>query len=162
MGCAVQIHEDADKRKTWATHTVDGWYLGTSPDHYRAHLIHVKGTKTEHVSETVFFKHKYLANPSVTHTNNVVDAARKLYGALSKKKQGRHSSTMESLKKPSDIFLTTAESSKKKMGRASQKKPPNNQSWYNKKVKICINRSTTANFSITNKCITMEIRKHAQ
>ena len=58
MGCAVKIHEDADKRKTWAPHTMDGWYLGTSPDHYRAHLIHAKGTKAEQVSETVFFKHK--------------------------------------------------------------------------------------------------------
>ena len=37
MGCAVQVHEDADKRKTWQHHTVHGWYLATSPDHYRAH-----------------------------------------------------------------------------------------------------------------------------
>ena len=69
MGCAVQIHEDADKRGSWSPHTVDGWYLGTSPDHYRSHIIHVKGTKADRISETVFFKHKYLTNPTVTHTD---------------------------------------------------------------------------------------------
>jgi hypothetical protein len=114
MGCAVQIHEDADKRGSWSPHTVDGWYLGTSPDHYRSHIIHVKGTNADRILETVFFEHKYLTNPTVTHADNVVDAARALCDALSKKKQGIHNSTMESLKKLSDIFLTTAESSKDK------------------------------------------------
>ena len=90
MGCAVQIHEDADKRGSWSPHTVDGWYLGTSPDHYRSHIIHVKGTKADRISETVFFKHKYLTNPTVTHADKVVNAARALCEALSKKKQGMY------------------------------------------------------------------------
>ena len=112
MGCAVQIHEDADKRGSWSPHTVDGWYLGTSPDHYRSHIIHVKGTKADRISETVFFKHKYLTNPTVTHADKVVNAARALCEALSRKKQGMQNHTMESLKKLSDIFLTTAKSNK--------------------------------------------------
>ena len=37
MGCQVQVHEKTDKRGTWAFHSVNGWYLGTSPDHYRTH-----------------------------------------------------------------------------------------------------------------------------
>ena len=98
MRCVVQIHEDADKRGSWSPHTVDGWYLRTSSDHYRSHIIHVKGTKVDRILETVLFKHKYLTNPTVTHTDNVVDtAARALCDALSKKKQGVHNSTMESL-----------------------------------------------------------------
>ena len=112
MGCAVQIHEDADKRGSWSPHTVDGWYLGTSPDHYRSHIIHVKGTKADRISETVFFKHKYLTNPTVTHADKVINAARALCEALSRKKQGMQNHTMESLKKLSDIFLTTAKSNK--------------------------------------------------
>ena len=54
MGCGVQIHENAGKRRTWAPNPVDGYYLGTSPDHYRAHRIYVKGTNAERISETVF------------------------------------------------------------------------------------------------------------
>ena len=38
MGCEVQVHEKTDKRGTWAYHSVDGWYLATSPEHYRTHL----------------------------------------------------------------------------------------------------------------------------
>ena len=53
VGCGVQIHKDADKRGSLSPRTVDGWYLGTSPDHYRPHIIHVKGTKANRVSETV-------------------------------------------------------------------------------------------------------------
>jgi len=108
MGCAVQVHEDADKRKTWAPHTVDGWYLGTSPDHYRAHLIHVKGTKAERVSETVFFKHKYLTNPSVTHADRVISAARELFNALNKKRRGLGSQNMQALQDLSKLFLKQA------------------------------------------------------
>ena len=111
IGYAVQIHEDADKRGSWSPHTVYGWYLGTSPDHYQSHRIHVKGTKTDRIPETVFFKHKYLTNPTVTHADKVVNAARSLCEALDRKKQGMHNNTMESLKKLSDIFLTTAKSS---------------------------------------------------
>ena len=114
MGCGVQIHEDADKRRSWSPHTADGWYLGTSPDHYRSHVIHVKCTKADRVSETVFFKHKYLMNPTVTNTDTVVNAARALCEALSKKKQGMSNSTMDALRNLSNIFLVTVKSNKNK------------------------------------------------
>ena len=70
----------------------------------------MKGTKADGISETVFFKHTYLTNTTVKHADKVVNAARALYEALSKKKQGIHNNTMESLKKRSHIFLTTAKS----------------------------------------------------
>ena len=37
MGSAVQMHEKPTQRKTWAPHSIDGWYVGTSLEHYRAH-----------------------------------------------------------------------------------------------------------------------------
>ena len=77
---------------------MDGWYLGTSPHHYRSDIINVKGTKADRVSETVLFKHKYLTNPTVTHVDKVVDAARALYEAFSNKKQGMSNVTMDALK----------------------------------------------------------------
>ena len=106
MGCAVQIHEETSQRRTWAPHSADGYYLGTSPDHYRAHRIFVKATNAERVSETVFFKHKYLTNPTVTHADRVVQAARELYNALSKKTMERtRVSTMEGLRELSKMYL---------------------------------------------------------
>ena len=47
------------------------------------------------------FRHKYLRNPPVTHTDNVVDAAKETHNCM-----------MESLEKLSDILLTTTESNK--------------------------------------------------
>ena len=58
MGCAVQVHEKTDKRGTWSYHSVDGWYLSTSPEHYRTHRCHIKSTKSERFTDTIQFNHK--------------------------------------------------------------------------------------------------------
>ncbi|KAL7481979.1 hypothetical protein ACHAW6_007660 [Cyclotella cf. meneghiniana] len=47
MGCEVRLHEKTDKHSTWAFHCVDGWYLNTSPEHYRVHNCHIKDTQSE-------------------------------------------------------------------------------------------------------------------
>ena len=112
MRCAVYIHEDSDKRGSWSPHEVIGRYLRTSPDHYRSHIIHVKGSKVDRISRTIFFRHKYLTNPTVTHADRVVDVTRALFDALRRKKQGIRNTIMECLKKQSDVSLTTAKSCK--------------------------------------------------
>jgi hypothetical protein len=56
MGCAVQLHQSSERRAIWAANLIDGWYLQTSPEHYQCHIIYVKQTKSERVSDTVFFK----------------------------------------------------------------------------------------------------------
>ena len=84
-----QIHNESSQRRTWAPHFVDGYYLGTSPDHCRAHRIYVKATNAERVSKTVFFKHKYLTNPTVTHADTVVQAPKKLYNAPARRNMAR-------------------------------------------------------------------------
>ena len=77
--------------------------------------MYVKGTKADRISETAFFKHKYLINTTSTYADKLMDSSRALCDALSKKKQGMHNSTMEYLKKLSDIFLTTAKISNNNM-----------------------------------------------
>ncbi len=57
MGCAVQLYESINRRRTWADHSTNGWYLMTSNKHYRCHIIYVKKTRSERISDTVFFKH---------------------------------------------------------------------------------------------------------
>ena len=69
MGCQVQVHEKTDKRGTWSYHTVDGWYLSTSPEHYRTHKCHIKETKLDRFSDTVQFQHKNITNPTITPHN---------------------------------------------------------------------------------------------
>ena len=82
LGCAVQIHEKPSKRRTWAVHSVDGWYLGTSPGHYRCYDVWVKGTGAVRSTNTVFFKHKHITNPTVTPADAIVNAAKDLTAAL--------------------------------------------------------------------------------
>ena len=33
LGCAVQVHENPAKRKSWDPHAVNGWYIGTLAEH---------------------------------------------------------------------------------------------------------------------------------
>ncbi len=73
-GCNAQVHEKNDKQGTWAFHLVDGWYLFTSPEHYRTHNCHVKHTKSKRLSNTVQFQHKCITNPSITHAVKVMHA----------------------------------------------------------------------------------------
>jgi hypothetical protein len=74
MGCEAQVHEKTDKHGTWAYHSVDGWYLFTSLEHYRTHNCHIKHTKSERLSDTVQFQHKRITNPTITHANKVMHA----------------------------------------------------------------------------------------
>ncbi len=87
MGCEAQVHEKTDKHGTWAYHLVDGWYLFTSPEHYRTHNCHIKHTKSERLSDTIQFQHKRIAKPTITHTNKVMhtlaDCVKALHGMTS-------------------------------------------------------------------------------
>ena len=74
MGCDVQIHEKKDKRGTWSYHTVDGWYLNTSPEHYRTHKCATKSTKHERLADTVHFNHKNITSPTLTNADKIMKA----------------------------------------------------------------------------------------
>jgi hypothetical protein len=74
MGCAVQFHIKPNRRKTFGEHSSDGWYLRTSPEHYRAHWVFVKATRAKRITDTVFFKHKYITQPTVTKADAIVNA----------------------------------------------------------------------------------------
>jgi hypothetical protein len=98
MGCEAQMHEKTDKCGTWAYHLVDGWYLFTSPEHYRTHKCHIKHTKSERLSDTVQFQHKRITNPTITHANKVMhalaDCVKALHGMMS---SARNSQTAQDL-----------------------------------------------------------------
>jgi hypothetical protein len=74
MGCHVQVHEKTDTRGTWAFHSVDGWYLSTSPEHYRTHKCHIKDTRSDRLSDTVHFQHKSITNPTMSPGDKLMTA----------------------------------------------------------------------------------------
>jgi hypothetical protein len=100
MGCEAQVHEKTDKRGTWAYHSVDDWYLFTSPKHYCTHNCHIKHTKSKQLSNTVQFQHKRITNPTITHANKVMhalaDCVKALHGMTS---STRNSQTAQDLKR---------------------------------------------------------------
>ena len=74
MGISVEVHEKTDKICTLAYHTVEGWYLATSPEHYRTHRCHIKSTNSERVTETIYFNHNKLIGTTITHADKVMAA----------------------------------------------------------------------------------------
>ena len=97
LGCEVLCHEQADKRGTWAPHAVKGWYIGASSEHYRCHRIMTKETGAERISETVFFKHKYITNPAVTLEDKMFKAIRDLARLLLGKANVKDEVTLQNL-----------------------------------------------------------------
>ena len=97
MGCEVQVHEKTDKRGTWAFHSVDGWYLNTSSEHYRVHNCHVKETKSKRLSDTVHFKHKNITNPEISPLDKLMHAIAKCKEAIANVNNGYSSQQMKEL-----------------------------------------------------------------
>ena len=71
MGWEVQSHENTDMRGTWAYHSIYGWYLTTSPDHYRTHLCHIRTTNSERFTNTAQFSHKNISKPTITYAEKL-------------------------------------------------------------------------------------------
>ncbi len=104
IGCAVQLHEKPKRRKTFGEHSVDGFYIYTSPDHYRCSVIFVKKTRQCRISDTVYFKHKYLTQPTVTAKDRIMKAILDLTAAIRGKLGDKSSSQYDALKKLSEIL----------------------------------------------------------
>ena len=74
MVCEAQVHDKPDKCGTWAYHLVDGWYLATSPGHYRTHICHIKTTNSERFTDTAQFSHQKIQKPAITLADKIMAA----------------------------------------------------------------------------------------
>ena len=74
MGCEVQVHEKTDKRGTWEYHSVNIWYLATSPEYYHTHLCHIKTTNIDRFTNTTQFNHRNITKPTITHADKIMSA----------------------------------------------------------------------------------------
>jgi hypothetical protein len=99
MGCAVQFHIKPNRRKSGGEHASDGWYLKTSPDHYRCHWIFVKATRAKRISDTVFFKNKFITQPTMATDDLVIKAIHDLTIAIKGNKDPRHGAQSEAITK---------------------------------------------------------------
>eukprot|EP00984_Skeletonema_dohrnii_P011431 scaffold4568_cov78-Skeletonema_dohrnii-CCMP3373.AAC.1 len=97
MGCSVQVHEPTNNRGTWDFHTVDGWYLHTSPEHYRTHVCHAKETRSERLSDTVHFMHKNITNPTVAPADKLMLALSDVNDAIQAKASSTTPEQMDEL-----------------------------------------------------------------
>jgi hypothetical protein len=75
LGCAVQVFNDMVTCISWEEQSKDGWYVGTSNKHYRTYDVWVKETRAVQNSDTVFFCHKYITQPTITKADIVTNAA---------------------------------------------------------------------------------------
>jgi hypothetical protein len=59
-GTRITAHETPIRRRTWAPHGQDGWYIGPALENYRFYTVYIKKTRGERIVETVeFFPEKF-------------------------------------------------------------------------------------------------------
>jgi hypothetical protein len=54
-GTTIIAHEIPNRRRTWAPHGQDGWYIGPALEHYRCYMVYITKTRGERIVETVDF-----------------------------------------------------------------------------------------------------------
>jgi hypothetical protein len=54
-GPRIIAHETPSRRRTWAPHGQDGWYIGPALEYYRCYTVYINKTRGERVVETVDF-----------------------------------------------------------------------------------------------------------
>jgi hypothetical protein len=108
LGCAVEVHVTPNKRKTLGKHTMMGYYLGNSVEHYRCHEIWTIYTRSVRIGQTVFFKHKYLTKPRITESDALLRASDELCAALRNTVTPVKGGTQRAVDMLMDIFKNVA------------------------------------------------------
>ena len=109
IGVCLPNPQNPDHRALWAPHSVNGWYPVTSTEQYHCYNVWIRETGYKIVSDTVYFKQKYITHPTVTPEDAVIKAARQLSVALKVKlKSAIDKSGINQLKKVDAFFITTA------------------------------------------------------
>jgi hypothetical protein len=49
LGTIIIAHETPNRRKTWAPHGQDGWYIFPALEHYRCYTVYISKTRSERV-----------------------------------------------------------------------------------------------------------------
>jgi hypothetical protein len=81
-GTRIIAHETPGRRKTWAPHGQDGWYIGPALEHYRCYPVYITKTRSSRIVETVEFYPHQLKIPFPSSSDLSTQAATELTHAL--------------------------------------------------------------------------------
>ena len=77
-GTKCQVHQKPGQRRTWAAHSIKGWYVGPSMHHYRCYRVYIPSTNAERIADTIEFIHDKLPIPATSSLDQARQAARDL------------------------------------------------------------------------------------
>jgi hypothetical protein len=118
LGCAIQAHVKPEDQRTWDTQSDAGFSLSTSMQHHQCFQVYITKTRATRISNTVFFKHQYITNLTVSPESHVIVAAQQLATAL-KGNILAGNKMAEALKKVSKLFTKIA-AAKNKTAKAKE------------------------------------------
>jgi hypothetical protein len=83
---------------------VDGWYLRTSYEHYRCHVIFVKHSRSKRISDTVHFKHRHIMISTITPEDTIVKCLNDLTQALKEWRNTKGAIEYDTLQKLDELL----------------------------------------------------------
>ena len=89
LGNAVEVHVTPDSRRTWDEHTIPGFYLDPSWEHYRCHdewITETRATRTGQI--LLFFKQQHITCPTITTADALIHTGQELCAELTAKDPG--------------------------------------------------------------------------
>jgi hypothetical protein len=82
LGIAIEAHVKPEDRWTWDTRSDAGFSLSTLMQHHCCFCVYITKTRATRISNTIYFKHQYITNPTVSLESHVNVAAQQLATAL--------------------------------------------------------------------------------
>ena len=83
-GMKCIVHEDSQKRGTYAPHGLDAWYIGPALNHYRCHRVWVTSTCSERITDSVTWLPHGISVPTTSPTDLIIAATNDLTTAIAK------------------------------------------------------------------------------
>jgi hypothetical protein len=81
-GTRIIAHETPRRRRTWAPHVQDGWYIGPALEHYRCYTVYITKTRSNRIVETGDYFPEKITLPLPSSHDLVTQAAVDLTHAL--------------------------------------------------------------------------------
>ncbi len=78
LGCEIQAHVKPEDRQTCDPQFDASFSLGTSMQNHQCFWVYITKTRATRINDTVFFKHQYITNLTVSPESHVVMAAHQL------------------------------------------------------------------------------------
>jgi hypothetical protein len=111
-GTRTIAHETPGRRRTWAPHGQDGWYIGPALEHERCYTVYITNTRSNRIVETVdFFPQKFILPFPSSHDLATQAAADLTHALLNPQPAGPFCQVGDeqaiALKRLANIFVST-------------------------------------------------------